>query len=58
MNQEEYDDVPDIVVVRDEGVFGIVLEYGPHFSTVLYCVGGLMYQEIMENEDFEVVEVD
>ncbi len=58
MPPEDYDDTPDIVIVKDEGVFGIVLDYGPHVSTVLYCSGGLMYEEIMENEDFEIVEVD
>lgn len=58
MSQEEYDKVPEIVVVKDEGVFGIVVNAGPHVSTVLFCVDGLMYEEIMENEDFEVLEVD
>lgn len=53
MSQDNYDDdEPQIVVIRHEGVFGIVVDLGPHVSTVVYCVGGLLYEEIMENEDF------
>lgn len=59
MHQDQYDDdAPDVVIVKQEGVLGIVLEFGPHVSTVLYYVDGLMFEEIMENEDFEPVEVD
>lgn len=52
------DDELMIVVVKDEGVLGVVIEHGAHISTVLYCVDGLLYEEIMENEDFEVMELD
>lgn len=61
MSQENYDDElddGDIVIVKSEGVLGIILQYGAYVSTVLYCVDGLMFEEIMENEDFEPVEVD
>lgn len=58
MPQDDYDDEPDVVIVKHEGVFGIVLEYGAYVSTVLYCVDGLMFEEVMENDDFEPVEVD
>lgn len=47
-----------IVVVKDEGVIGVVVEYGPHVSTVVYCINGLLFEEIMENEEFEPLEVD
>lgn len=55
--EEDNEDEYAIVVVKDEGVLGIVLEQGAHVSKVLYCVGGLLFEEIMENEDFEVMEV-
>lgn len=58
MPQDDYNDEYDVVIVKHEGVFGVLLKYGAHASTVLYCVDGLMYKEIMENEDFEPVEVD
>lgn len=58
MPHNDFEDEWEVVIVKDEGVFGVVLEAGPHVSTVLYCTGGLMYEEIMENEDFDYLEVD
>jgi hypothetical protein len=48
----DFSDEYDVVIVLDEGVLGVVLEAGAHFSTVLYFTGGMMYQEIMENDEF------
>jgi len=59
MHHDEFDDDEElvIVVVKDEGVLGVVLEHGAYVSKVLYCTGGLLFEEFMENEDFEIMEV-
>jgi hypothetical protein len=46
----------DIVVVKSEGVLGVVLDWGVYDSTVVYCIGGILYEEILENTEFESLE--
>lgn len=51
----KYDRNP-IVFIRDEGVMGVVIEYGTYASTVRYMVNGHMVQEYMDNDDFVIVD--
>lgn len=49
-------DPSDVVIVKAEGVLGVVIDWGVSASTVLYCIGGILYEEIMENDEFELLE--
>ena len=51
----EYEETP-IVLLREEGVMGVVNNYGAHVSTVTYCYGGIEYTEFRENNDFIVID--
>lgn len=45
-----------IVMLREEGVMGVVLEEGPHASLIKYLYGGIEYIEYVENDDFVVID--
>ena len=51
----DYEETP-IVLMREEGVMGVVTEYGAHISRVVYAFGGVEYDEIRENSDFVIVD--
>lgn len=54
MDLEEFseDFTYEVVLVLDEGVLGVVVEDGAHFSTILYYNGGMLFEEILENTEF------
>lgn len=45
-----------IVFIREEGVMGVVIEYGAYTSVVRYMLGGHLYEEYIDNDDFVVVD--
>jgi hypothetical protein len=45
-----------IVFIPDEGVYGEMVSYGLYASRVRYEIGGVQYDIIMLNEDFEIIE--
>lgn len=56
MDPQDKFEMNPIVFLRDEGVMGVVLNYGAHFSTVRYAFGGIEYEEVRENDDFVVID--
>lgn len=55
LEDDEYLTTP-IVMLRDEGVMGVLVEEGAHVSTVKYFMGGIEYVEIIENDEFVVID--
>ena len=45
-----------IVYLFDERVYGELLFFGAYTSKVRYKLGGFLYESIVFNEDFEIVE--
>ena len=57
MDREEYDlDETPIVLLKEEGVMGVVRQVGAHYSTVTYSLGGEEFTEIRENDEFVVID--
>jgi hypothetical protein len=44
------------VYLFDERVYGELLFFGAYTSKVRYKLGGFLYESIVFNEDFEIVE--
>lgn len=55
MSKEYYDKLI-IVYIHDEKVFGQVEKLGAFASEVVYEKDGVEYAEMMENEDFAIVD--
>lgn len=44
---------PEYVWIPEEKVYGILINYGAYYSTVVYSVGGITYEVVMDNDEFE-----
>lgn len=53
---KEYYEVVNIVFIHTEGCFGSVEKLGAFASLVRYNKDGLEYEELLENEDFSVID--
>lgn len=53
---KEYYDVVNIVFIHSEQVFGTVEKLGAFASVVKYTKDGVEQEELLENEDFLIVE--
>lgn len=53
---KEYYEVVNIVFVHSEGVFGSVEKLGAFASVVKYNKDGMEINELLENEEFSVVD--
>jgi len=53
---KEWYEVINIVFIHSEGVFGSVEKLGAFASNVVYQKDGIEYQELLENEEFSVVD--
>lgn len=45
-----------IIYIPDEEVYGELVSEGAFASTVRYTVGGVMFEVIMLNEDFDIIQ--
>lgn len=45
-------EVSPIVYIEDEGVYGIIVSYGAFVSRVKYMKDGILYDVLIENEEF------
>lgn len=56
MSPQEEDDteweVSPIIYIEDENVYGIVVSYGAYVSRVKYMKDGILYDVLIENEEF------
>lgn len=43
----------DVVYLEEEGVLGMILMHGAHFSTVYYVLDGIAFEVDYANEDLE-----
>ncbi len=43
---------PEYVWIPDERVYGICINAGAHFSTIVYSVDGITYKVVMLNDEF------
>lgn len=46
------------VYIFAEDVYGTVESLGAYASIVTYTSGGIMFKELLENEDFEVIDYE
>jgi len=53
---KEWYEVVNIVFIHSEGVFGSVEKLGAFASNVTYNKDGIEYNELLENEEFSVVD--
>lgn len=53
---KEYYEVVNIVFIHTEGCFGSVEKLGAFASLVRYNKDGLEHEELLENEDFSVID--
>lgn len=52
MSREEH----TIVYIHDDGIYGELISEGAFASMVRYSLGGVLFEVLMLNEDFDVVE--
>lgn len=53
---KEYYEVVNIVFIHTEGCFGSVEKLGAFASLVKYNKDGMEHEELLENEDFSVID--
>lgn len=53
---KEYYDIVNIVFIHEERVYGTVETLGLYASKVKYQKDGIEYEEVLDNEDFTVME--
>lgn len=53
---KEYYDTTHIVFIHAEDLHGTVEKLGAYASTVRYTKDGIEYNELMENEEFTIVD--
>lgn len=53
---KEYYDIVSIVFIHEERVYGTVETLGLYASKVKYQKDGIEYEEVLDNEDFTVME--
>lgn len=53
---KEYYDIINIVFIHSEQCFGMVENLGAFASVVKYKKDGYEYEELMENEDFTIMD--
>lgn len=53
---EEYYDIINVVFIHEEGVYGTVDKLGAFASTVKYQKDGFDVEEILENDEFAIVD--
>ena len=44
---------PEYVWIPEEKVYGICINAGAYYSTVVYSVDGITYEVVMDNDEFE-----
>lgn len=45
-----------MVYLYEEGILGSLIKYGAYSSTVRYDIDGILYEIVLLNEDFEIVQ--
>lgn len=53
---KEYYDVVHIVYIHSEACYGTVEKMGAYASLVRYNIDGQEFEELLENEDFTIVD--
>ena len=53
---KEYYDVTNIVFIHSEKLYGSIEKLGAFASVVKYTKDGFEYEELLENEDFSIVD--
>ena len=53
---EEHYDIVNIVYYYDEQVYGTVEQIGAYASVIKYNKDGIDYEELIENDEFVVIE--
>lgn len=53
---KEYYEVTYIVFIHEESCYGAVEKMGAYGSLVKYTKDGIEYEELLENEDFTIVD--
>lgn len=53
---KEYYDITHVVFIHSEDLHGTVEKLGAYASTVRYTKNGIEYQELMENEEFTIID--
>lgn len=58
MSQEQYDDLDEtpIVILKEEGVMGVVRSHGAHASLITFSLDGEEITELRENDEFVVID--
>ena len=46
----------DIIWIHSEQVYGVLVSYGAHFSTVRYLKHKTLFETYIENDDFDIIE--
>ena len=49
-------EIHSIVFIPDENAYGEIISEGLFASLIRYTVGGVMYEVILLNEDFDIVQ--
>lgn len=44
---------PEYVWIPEERVYGILVSAGAYYSRVVYSTGGITYEVVMDNDEFE-----
>lgn len=54
LNEDEY----QLILLKDEGVLGVVLNQSAHVSRVAFLKNGMQYVVMVENDDLASIEID
>ena len=52
VDEDEYDEPHPVIYIHTEQVFGIILSYGAYTSLVRYEKMGMVYEVVIENDEF------
>ena len=53
---KEYYDVTNVVYIHSEKIVGSVEQLGAFASVVKYTKDGIEYEELLENDDFSIID--
>lgn len=53
LSEDEY----QLVILRDEGVLGVIISQSAHASLVAFVKNGMQYVVLMENDDLAAVTI-
>jgi hypothetical protein len=54
MSENEYN--YPMVYLYEEGILGSLISYGAYTSSIRYEINGIVYDVVLFNEDFEIVQ--